>query len=54
MKGKGISGPKDLAGKKIGYAPGYLHIDGDWRDHKLFALTAEEVGGGLLRRLQQP
>ncbi len=29
----------------------FLHIDGDWRDHDVFALTAEEVPeGGLLRR----
>ena len=28
----------------------YLHVDGDWRDHRTFALTAEEVPGGLLRR----
>lgn len=28
----------------------YLHIEGDWRDHRSFALTAEEVPGGLLRR----
>jgi ribosomal-protein-alanine N-acetyltransferase len=35
---------------EVGYAPRYLHIDGDWRDHRLFALTVEEVGGGLLRR----
>ena len=35
---------------EIGYAPRYLHIDGEWRDHRLFALTAEEVQGGLLRR----
>ena len=34
---------------EVGYAPGYLHIDGDWRDHKLFAVTAEEIGGGMLR-----
>ncbi|WP_448071036.1 GNAT family N-acetyltransferase [Georgenia yuyongxinii] len=27
-----------------------LHIDGGWRDHRSFALTAEEVPGGLLRR----
>jgi ribosomal-protein-alanine N-acetyltransferase len=39
---------------EIGYAPGYLHIDGDWRDHRLFAITAEEAAGGLLRRLQAP
>jgi len=30
----------------------YLHIDGDWRDHRTFALTAEEVPGGLLERLR--
>jgi ribosomal-protein-alanine N-acetyltransferase len=28
----------------------YLHIDGDWRDHEAFALTAEEVPEGLLAR----
>jgi len=28
----------------------YLHIDGDWRDHRTFALTVEEVPGGLLPR----
>ena len=33
-----------------GRAPRYLHIDGDWRDHLIFALTAEEVPGGLLAR----
>lgn len=37
--------------REIGYAPRYLHIDGDWRDHRLFALAAEEVPGGLVRRL---
>jgi [ribosomal protein S5]-alanine N-acetyltransferase len=41
-----------LGFNEIGYAPGYLHIDGDWRDHRLFALTAEECAGGLLRRFQ--
>ncbi|WP_238993220.1 GNAT family N-acetyltransferase [Nocardioides caldifontis] len=37
--------------QEIGYAPRYLHIDGAWRDHRLFAVTVEEVPGGLLRRL---
>ncbi len=37
---------------EIGYAPRYLHIDGDWRDHRLFALTAEECQGGVLRRFR--
>lgn len=39
-----------LGFREIGYAPRYLHIDGDWRDHRLFALTVEECAGGLLRR----
>jgi ribosomal-protein-alanine N-acetyltransferase len=29
----------------------YLHIDGGWRDHLCYALTREEVPGGVLRRL---
>lgn len=37
---------------EIGYAPGYLHIDGAWRDHRLFAITAEQCGSGLLRRFK--
>ncbi len=36
---------------EIGYAPRYLHIDGDWRDHRLYAVTVEECPGGLVRRL---
>lgn len=30
----------------------YIHIDGDWRDHFCFALVAEEVRHGVLRRWQ--
>jgi [ribosomal protein S5]-alanine N-acetyltransferase len=30
----------------------FLHIDGDWRDHHAYALTAPEVPGGLLARLE--
>jgi [ribosomal protein S5]-alanine N-acetyltransferase len=33
-----------------GLRPRYLHIDGDWRDHLVFALNAEEVPEGLVRR----
>jgi len=39
-----------LGFREIGYAPNYLHIDGAWRDHRLFAITAEECPGGMLRR----
>ena len=43
--------------EKLGFRPEglrerYLHIDGDWRDHLTYALTAEEVPGGLLNRLR--
>ena len=39
-----------LGFREIGYAPRFLHIDGDWRDHQLFALTAEDLPDGLLHR----
>ncbi|MFC4554004.1 GNAT family N-acetyltransferase [Georgenia faecalis] len=31
----------------------FLHIDGDWRDHRSFALTVEEVPQGLVHRWAQ-
>ena len=41
---------------EFGFARGFLHIDGDWRDHRLFAINKEDVPLGLLDRLksQQP
>ncbi|WP_344151756.1 GNAT family protein [Nocardioides koreensis] len=38
--------------REIGYAPLYLHIDGDWRDHRLYAVTVEECPEGMLARLE--
>ena len=38
--------------QQIGYAPKFLHIDGDWRDHRIFAVTREEVHGRMVNRLQ--
>ena len=37
----------------IGLAPGYLHIDGDWRDHLLFGITREQAAPGLVQRLEE-
>ena len=35
-----------------GLRPAYMHVNGSWRDHAMFALHAEEVGAeGLLGRL---
>ena len=42
-----------LGVREIGYAPRYLHIDGDWRDHRLYAVTREEVPQGMLKRLRE-
>ena len=38
-----------------GTRPAYMHVDGAWRDHLMFALHAEEVGPeGLIGRLPPP
>ena len=38
--------------REVGYAPKFLHIDGDWRDHRIYAVTVEECRGGMLARLE--
>ena len=51
--------PENVASRRVaeklgfrseGLRPSYLHIDGGWRDHLAFALTADEVPGGVLNR----
>lgn len=41
---------RKLGFREEGIRQRFLHIDGGWRDHVSFALTAEEVPDGLLRR----
>jgi ribosomal-protein-alanine N-acetyltransferase len=36
---------------KIGLAPSYLHIAGKWRDHVVYQLVADDVGGHVIDRL---
>jgi [ribosomal protein S5]-alanine N-acetyltransferase len=40
-----------LGFREEGYLVRYLDIDGAWRDHVSYALTTEDVPGGLVRRL---
>ena len=30
----------------------YIHIDGAWRDHRIFAITSEEISGSMLSRVR--
>jgi ribosomal-protein-alanine N-acetyltransferase len=39
-----------LSFRSEGLRPSYLHIDGEWRDHLVFAMTSDEARGGLLNR----
>ncbi|MCZ2527002.1 GNAT family N-acetyltransferase [Streptomyces sp. HB2AG] len=39
-----------LGFREEGLRPRYLHIDGGWRDHLVYALTVEDVPGGLVQR----
>ncbi len=38
--------------REVGYAPRFLHIDGAWRDHRIYAITVEECADGMLARLR--
>jgi ribosomal-protein-alanine N-acetyltransferase len=55
--------PENLASRRVvdklgfrqeAYYLRYLDIDGAYRDHLGFAVTAEDVPGGLVRRLPRP
>lgn len=37
--------------REVGFAPRFLHIDGEWRDHRIYAVTVEECPRGLVSRL---
>ena len=39
-----------LGFREEGIREAFLHIAGAWRDHRSFALTADEVPDGLLAR----
>lgn len=41
-----------LGMQQVGLAPRFLHIDGGWRDHRIYAVTVEECPGGMLARLE--
>ncbi len=40
-----------LAMREVGFAPKFLHIDGAWRDHRIYAVTVEECPEGMLARV---
>jgi [ribosomal protein S5]-alanine N-acetyltransferase len=37
--------PRKLRMREEGMRPNFLHIAGEWRDHRIFALTAEDLAG---------
>jgi ribosomal-protein-alanine N-acetyltransferase len=39
---------------EVGLAPSYLHIAGQWRDHRVFQLVSSDVRGRVLNRLDSP
>lgn len=47
---RSLTVPQRLGFRDEGLRRGYVHIAGEWADHRTFALTREEVPGGLLAR----
>jgi ribosomal-protein-alanine N-acetyltransferase len=37
--------------RREGLKERFIHIDGAWRDHLIFAITKEELAGSMLGRL---
>jgi ribosomal-protein-alanine N-acetyltransferase len=37
--------------REVGFAPRFLHIVGEWRDHRIYAVTVEECPEGMLGRV---
>lgn len=38
--------------REVGFVPRFLHIDGEWRDHRVYAVTTEEVVTSMLARVR--
>ncbi|MBA8794629.1 ribosomal-protein-alanine N-acetyltransferase [Friedmanniella endophytica] len=51
--GKSLRVVTKLGFRPEGLRPRYLHIDGEWRDHLVFALNAEEVPEGMINRWER-
>lgn len=47
---RSLTVPQRLGFRDEGLRRAYVHIAGEWADHRTFALTSEEVPGGLLAR----
>jgi ribosomal-protein-alanine N-acetyltransferase len=47
-----LSVVEKLGFRHEGFRPRFIHIAGRWCDHEVYALTSEEVGHGLLPRLE--
>lgn len=45
---------KKLGLRHEGHRERYIHIAGKWCDHECFAVTTEEVPGGMLKRIGAP
>lgn len=49
--GRSLRVVEKLGFRSEGLRPRYLHINGQWRDHLIFALHADELSGPMLSRV---